>query len=384
MLDVGTPLFVVIQDESSEGIYHPGEVVESDEETFVAEFEHLQDLPLGLKIRAYYEIEGKFYRQKALVMEIGRSSTHPLIKFQCVGMPVSAEKRSSYRVRVARMVVAKRIGDEMRCSITDVSPEGFAAITRKALTVGSSVNVRIEYETEVVEGPARVQCITALLNGRHRCGFLVPERNTKMRRSMERISTMIQRLHLRTMAGYRALDANVEVSGETVYAIIDGMGAFRETALKILAKQGIVNPQPGEWYKQQAWLNAFSVISEKLGSDALFNIGMKVSENADFLPGIETLDKALSVIDAAYHTSHRNGEIGHYYFDVRSDDSYEMVCKTPYPCDFDRGLLTALCSRYKPAGTTARAVVTHDDSKPCRKKGADSCTYLVTWQDFQN
>ena len=181
------------------------------------------------------------------------------------------------------------------------------------------------------------------------------------------------------MAQFKALDPNVEVTAESVRAVIDGMGAFKETATKILAAHGISNVNPGTWHKQQAWLDAFKSISEQVGSHTLFNIGLKIPENAHFPPEIDSLGKALSAIDVAYHMNHRNGEIGHFQFQRTGERSVAMVCDNPYPCDFDRGIITAFCNRFPPKGSLAKAKVTHDDSKPCRKKGADTCTYLVTW-----
>jgi hypothetical protein len=241
------------------------------------------------------------------------------------------------------------------------------------------VNIHIQYETQLLEGKVSVQSTIALPNGKHRCGFLVSEKNKRMRRSLERISSMIQRLHLRRLAEFRVLDAGVEVNGETVYSVVDGMGAFEQTALKILARQGIANPEPGEWYSQQALLNALGVIEDKLGTDAVYNIGFKIPDNALFPPGIESLDKALNSLNDVFHSNHRNGEIGDYTLSFVGESSFEIVCRNSYPCEFDRGLLAALCSRYKPKGSDANATVMHDDSKPCRKKGGSSCTYQIAW-----
>jgi hypothetical protein len=379
MLSIGAPIFIIVPDESNEPVLHPGKVLESDACTIVAEFDHMQALPCGLNVHAYIQSDGKFYRQKAIVKETDRAKPNPVMAFERVGPEVSAEKRGSYRVRISRATLTAKIGEEKLCTVTDISPEGFAAISGREWDFGSTLPIRIEYEEQVLEGPARMQSISKLANGKYRYGFLIPERNAKMRRSLERIAFMIQRLHLRTTAGFRALDSNVEVNGETVHSAIDGIGDFKETALRILAKQGIVNPQPGEWYDQQAWLNALNVISEKMGPEALYDIGLKIPDNWLFPPGIDSLDKALSAIDTAFHMNHRNGLIGHYYFSVVGENSYEVVCENSYPCDLDRGLLAAFCARLQAKGSERRAVVTHVDSKPCRKKGDNSCTFRITW-----
>ena len=228
MPSIGAPIFIIVPDESNEPVLHPGKVLESDADTTVAELDQMQVLPLGFSVYAYTEIGGKFYRQKAIVKEVGRAKPNPVMTFERVGPRVSAEKRNSYRIRISRVALTARIGEEKRCSVTDISPEGFAAICSRAWDFGSWVPIHIEYEAQALEGSARMQSISRLPDGKYRCGFLIPERNVRMRRSLERIASMIQRLHLRTNAGFRALDSNVEVNGETVQAAFQG-DSFKDT-----------------------------------------------------------------------------------------------------------------------------------------------------------
>jgi hypothetical protein len=94
-------------------------------------------------------------------------------------------------------------------------------------------------------------------------------------------------------------------------------------------------------------------------------------------------------MDVAYHLNHRkNGApmfdpatgamlegIGHIrtqFFD--NERRATVVCEEPYPCEFDRGLITALANRFEPMAKTL-----HDNSAPCRKKGDSSCTFHVSW-----
>jgi hypothetical protein len=181
------------------------------------------------------------------------------------------------------------------------------------------------------------------------------------------------------MAQFVARDRNVLVNGETVFSVVDGMGTSRARALQILASVGIPDPKPGAWYPQQAWLDAFKLIAAGMGGTTLYNIGLKIPENARFPPELDSLAKALPAIDIAYHMNHRGGEIGHYKFIRTGDRAAKMVCDNPYPCDFDRGIIAAFCVRFKPEGSDSPARLTHDTSSPCRKTGADSCTYLVSW-----
>jgi len=194
------------------------------------------------------------------------------------------------------------------------------------------------------------------------------------------------------VAQFQAFLPGVEVNGETVYAVVDGMGIFKARALQILAQNGIFQPTAGRGYSQQAWLDSFRVIAETIGSVTLSAIGRKIPENAQFPPGINSVETALQSIDVAYHMNHRlagqplydprtkkmREGIGHYRYQELGNRRIRMTCNNPYPCDFDRGIIEAMAQRFKPAGCFF-VTVKHDDSGPCRKKGADSCTYYVEW-----
>ena len=179
------------------------------------------------------------------------------------------------------------------------------------------------------------------------------------------------------MAQFQAFSPNVMVTGHSVLSVVNGMGTFKQTALQILGRHGIQTPQPNEWYSQQAWLDAFREINQSIGAATLCQIGRSIPASAKFPPGIDTIEKALASIDAAYHMNHRGGEIGHLAFSKSGDRTGTFTCKNPYPCDFDRGIIEAMAARFKPAGAIVK--VQHDPAKPCRKTGGDSCTYLVSW-----
>ncbi len=194
------------------------------------------------------------------------------------------------------------------------------------------------------------------------------------------------------MTQFVAFDKQAEVNGETVLSIVSGMELFKNEALRILKENGIDNPIPGKWYSQQSWLNAFKLISEKLGIGTLFLIGKKIPENAQWPAFVKTVEDALPSIDVAYHMNHKIKDsvlfnphtgvmkegIGHYSFEKTGPRSAKMVCNNPYPCDFDRGIIEAAARKFLPADSKV-LTVTHDDSQPCRKKGKDSCSYNVSW-----
>lgn len=194
------------------------------------------------------------------------------------------------------------------------------------------------------------------------------------------------------MAQYIAFNENVEVNGETVLSFVNSMDRGKETRLSILEKHGI-SPVPGTWVKQQKWLDAFKEIGRSLGDMNLFLIGKAIIENAKF-PPIKNLEEGLGSIDVAYHMNHRlagkvmfnpaNGEmvegIGHYSL-VEFNGSQRkavMVCTNPYPSKFDEGIITQIVRKFKPADSIQQ-VIALDSSKESRLKGADSCTYNISW-----
>jgi len=179
------------------------------------------------------------------------------------------------------------------------------------------------------------------------------------------------------MAQFQAFAPGVTVNGQTVLSVVSGMGSFKNTAVKILQQHGIQDLSPLGWYSQQSWLDAFRDIFQGIGVKTLYQIGVSIPKNAKFPPGIDNLEKALASIDAAYHLNHRGGEIGHYQFTKTAPSQGVMVCHNPYPCEFDRGIIEAMATRFRGAGPAPKVV--HDSSKPCRSKQGDSCTFLIAW-----
>ena len=179
------------------------------------------------------------------------------------------------------------------------------------------------------------------------------------------------------MAQFQSYAPGVMVNGQTVLSVVKGMGAFSKTASEILARHGIPSPDPAGWYPQQAWLDAFQEISKSIGPRTLNQIGLSIPANAKFPPGIDSVEKALGSVDAAYHMNHRGGEIGHYKFTKTAEKQGLMECQNPYPCDFDRGIVEAMVRRFLPPGTAPKVV--HDPSKPCRAKQGNSCTFQIYW-----
>ncbi|MCP4453719.1 MAG: hypothetical protein GY809_19840 [Planctomycetes bacterium] len=67
------------------------------------------------------------------------------------------------------------------------------------------------------------------------------------------------------MAQCQAFEPNFEINGSAVLSVIKAMGTFRQMASNILGEHGIVAPEEGAWYSQQAWLDTFRDIAETMG-----------------------------------------------------------------------------------------------------------------------
>ncbi|MEN8120138.1 MAG: hypothetical protein ABFS35_07315 [Bacteroidota bacterium] len=183
------------------------------------------------------------------------------------------------------------------------------------------------------------------------------------------------------MPQFVAYNSEVEVNGQTIQSFIKGVTLqFRRKALQILANNEILNPVKGNWHNQQNWLDAFKQIYDTIGIHTLFSIGKAIPESAIFPENIIKLKDALDSINIAYHDNHRGGEIGYYRLTEFNEDERKaiMVCKNPYPCPFDRGIITSIVRKFKPIDSLNHEVEL-DTSVQNRLDGAESSTYLINW-----
>ncbi len=194
------------------------------------------------------------------------------------------------------------------------------------------------------------------------------------------------------MVEYRAINPDVEVNGQTILSFVDGLGAVKSFAYSILTKNGLQDVDTTGWYSQQKWLDSFKLIAEKAGPNTLHGIGTKIPENAQWPPGIESIEAAINSIDIAYHMNHRLNNkvmfnpddgsmiegIGHYGAKKVAEKEIEVVCENPYPCDFDMGIIKSTAKKFKTADVKF-VDVKHKDPDACRKKGAKACIYKITW-----
>ncbi|PLX03407.1 MAG: hypothetical protein C0594_10455 [Marinilabiliales bacterium] len=192
---------------------------------------------------------------------------------------------------------------------------------------------------------------------------------------------------------FQAYSNNVEVNGNTVLSVVSAMEGFEVYALEILRKNGIENLCSDLWYPQQYWLNAFTEIANRIGEKTLYNIGMKIPDNAIFPDSFGGLEEALESINIAYHMNHRykdgmllynekSGEcgkgIGHYHLlSFHPEGKALMECRNPYPSSFDRGIITSVVRRFQ--GLEKMIKVYLHPEKKNRTNGGEFCHFVVEW-----
>lgn len=193
------------------------------------------------------------------------------------------------------------------------------------------------------------------------------------------------------MTQFHAIIPGVEVSGRQILAFLTETDSFENVSLEILSRHGLSNVKPKSWYSQQKWLDAMKEFSAKIGNPVLFKIGLRIGIDLDIPSNVRNLEKALTFIDINHHKNHRfKGKImynpktkkfkegvGYYKYKKIGKNEIRMTCNSPYPCEFDRGLITSVVLRNVPKNSKAYAI--HDDSKPCRKEGSSSCEYIISW-----
>lgn len=180
------------------------------------------------------------------------------------------------------------------------------------------------------------------------------------------------------MAQLTATVSDVEVSGGIVLAMVRGLGGLGKQSRHILAEHGLDRPEPTQWYSHDDLLEVFEAITANAGPFANFNMGTRVADDAEFHAETDSVEEALLQIDAYYRSSHRGTNAGGYTFEKTDENSGTIVCNTPYPCDFDRGFVETIVQKYRPQ-TSWNVTVKHDETAACKKRGGDSCTYVVRW-----
>ena len=184
------------------------------------------------------------------------------------------------------------------------------------------------------------------------------------------------------MAEYKVSSPDAELLGGMLYSLWTAFPErFQEMIKKVLAKHGVVDVVPENWYRLQPVLDALKEIEDSYGHFLLREVGEQAAERAPIPPEINSLQAVLFSLNPTLHKFHRGGNIGGY--EVKEEKTsqgltrYRVVASTPYPCSLTSGYLEGFSKRFG-AAEWKEVLVRHDEEGPCRRKGSETCIYFVT------
>ncbi|HEX6039543.1 hypothetical protein [Longimicrobium sp.] len=177
-----------------------------------------------------------------------------------------------------------------------------------------------------------------------------------------------------TVTVSRRFSPDATVSGGNILSMLAAMGPFRRRGEQILEENGIRDVQADGWYSLQAYVTALQAIGSKMGPNTLFQIGRQIPNHVPLPPGIDSFEKVLASFGIAFDMNHRGAEAGAITFDVKNPRSATITTGTPYPCDFDRGVIVGFFQKLM----AMRVAVDPMEGAPCKARGGETCTYGVT------
>jgi len=167
--------------------------------------------------------------------------------------------------------------------------------------------------------------------------------------------------------------ANATVSGGNILSMLAAMGPFRKRGEAILADHGIGQVDVERWYPLRAYVASLRMIGQKMGPNTLLQIGKQIPNHIPLPPHLDTFEKVASSFGPAFDMNHRGYPPHVITYQMTSDRSVLITTGTPYPCEFDRGVIQGFFQTL--LGT--RVTVTHDEVGGCKNDGSETCTHLV-------
>jgi len=170
-----------------------------------------------------------------------------------------------------------------------------------------------------------------------------------------------------------------EIRGSIILTTIEALEGYADNGKRILAELGIKDLQAEQWYPQQAYIDFFESLRQRTGPSTLFVIGKRIAEIVTFPPQINSLEKLLRQLNYFYQQDRRhcNPDEG-WRYESTGARSATMTIVSPYPDDYERGVLEGFVRKFKPTDSYGIRVL-YDETKPRNDHQGGSTTLLVTW-----
>ncbi len=173
---------------------------------------------------------------------------------------------------------------------------------------------------------------------------------------------------------------NAEMHGGAMQAFFSGLAspAVEPLIQEVLAEYGLNALDPDTWYPSQMALDLYKKIT-LYGSAVsdLVAIGMKFVETAPYPEDIDSIPKALNMLNDGYKMGIRNYPEDEGYTIEQIDAHHIRVYEhCPYPHDIMYGYIYGMAKRFKPEGASFKVVRTFMNPDDLDSGGA---IYDVTW-----
>jgi hypothetical protein len=182
------------------------------------------------------------------------------------------------------------------------------------------------------------------------------------------------------MAQFKVFSPHSEVSSKMVRMTLDAVHGRESQMNEIFVRNHLYHSLEERWHPMQNYLNALKEIYEHLGPTPLFDFGKFFPKSFIFSGQHYTLEDLIHKLNAFYHNLHKGSDVGYYklvHFDKEHKEA-RIECRNPYPCYFDRGILTVISKLSKPVD--ARFIhVWLSKNSPSRLSGDDVSYYSIEW-----
>ena len=164
-----------------------------------------------------------------------------------------------------------------------------------------------------------------------------------------------------------------QVSGGNILSLLGAMQAFRRTGEQVLAAHGISDVRAEAWYPLDRYVAALDAITVRIGPKTIYRVGFEIPNHIALPPGLDSFEIIAGSFGPAFAMNHRGAGVGGISHTITGPRSARIVSGTPYPCDFDRGVIQGFFSTL----LKTRCVIDADESAECKSRGGRSCTYDV-------
>ncbi len=147
-------------------------------------------------------------------------------------------------------------------------------------------------------------------------------------------------------------DPAATVRGANVKATLEALREAPAFSDRLIERHGLPRDAltAESFVPVQRWLNALRDIQTQVGEPALRETGTRLVQNAEFPPNYLTVESILLALNDIYYVNHR-GDVGYYRAEQSTDGTVTINCATPYPRNFERGLIEGICRNRRAGGT---------------------------------